>query len=307
MELKVKVDNKKVFNRIGLAIFVSMILVNIIQVIFFGIIGVVNQELLSAPWINYAGIAISFYLIGFPVFYLMIKNLPEEEKRESKTLGVFEVIKICFMSYSIVYIVNFLTNILMMLIAVIKGSEVTNPLVNMLEGSNWIWSLIFAGILSPIIEEMMFRGVILNKLRRYGDKVAIITTAILFGLFHANFSQFFYAVALGIVFAYVTLKTGTIKYSIILHIIVNMMGSVILPAVIGDGSNIVAVGCVGLALLAIVIVGLVLLIKNRKNISLLDGEIKLEKGTAFKTIWVNVGMILYVVISLVSMISILFM
>ena len=307
MELKVKVDNKKVFNRIGLAIFVSMILVNIIQVIFFGFIGVVNQELLSAPWINYAGIAISFYLIGFPVFYLMIKNLPEEEKRESKTLGVFEVIKICFMSYSIVYIVNFLTNILMMLIAVIKGSEVTNPLVNMLEGSNWIWSLIFAGILSPIIEEMMFRGVMLNKLRRYGDKVAIITTAILFGLFHANFSQFFYAVALGMIFAYVALKTGTIKYSIILHIVVNIMGGVILPAAIGDGSNIVAVGCVGLALLVIVIVGLVLLIKNRKNISLLDGEIKLEKGTAFKTVWVNVGMILYVVISLVSMISILFM
>ena len=307
MELKVKVDNKKVFNRIGLAIFVSMILVNIVQVIFFGIIRAVNQELLSAPWINYAAIAISFYLIGFPVFYLMIKNLPEEEKRESKTLGVFEVIKICFMSYSIVYIVNFLTNILMMLIAVIKGSEVTNPLVNMLEGSNWIWSLIFAGILSPIIEEMMFRGVMLNKLRRYGDKVAIITTAILFGLFHANFSQFFYAVALGMIFAYVALKTGTIKYSIILHIVVNIMGGVILPAAIGDGSNIVVAGCVGLVLLAIVIIGLVLLIKNRKNISLLDGEIKLEKGTAFKTIWVNVGMILYVVICLFSMVSILFM
>ena len=307
MELKVKVDNKKVFNRIGLAIFVSMILVNIVQVMFFGVIAVIDQELLSAPWVNYASIAISFYLIGFPVFYLMIKNLPEEEKRESKTLGVFEVIKICFMSYSIVYIVNFLTNILMMLIAVIKGSEVTNPLVNMLEGSNWIWSLIFAGILSPIIEEMMFRGVMLNKLRRYGDKVAIITTAILFGLFHANFSQFFYAVALGMIFAYVALKTGTIKYSIILHIVVNIMGGVILPAAIGDGSNMVVSGCVGLVLLAIVIIGLVLLIKNRKNISLLDGEIKLEKGTAFKTIWVNVGMILYVVICLFSMVSILFM
>ena len=307
MELKVKVDNKKVFNRIGLATFVTMILVSIIQVMFFGVIAVIDQELLSAPWVNYASIAISFYLIGFPVFYLMIKNLPEEEKRESKTLGVFEVIKICFMSYSIVYIVNFLTNLLMMLIAVIKGSEVTNPLVNMLEGSNWIWSLIFAGILSPIIEEMMFRGVMLNKLRRYGDKVAIITTAILFGLFHANFSQFFYAVALGMIFAYVALKTGTIKYSIILHIVVNIMGGVILPAAIGDGSNIVVAGCVGLVLLAIVIIGLVLLIKNRKNISLLDGEIKLEKGTAFKTIWVNVGMILYVVICLFSMVSILFM
>ena len=306
MELKVKVNNKKVFSKIGLATFVSMILVNIIQVAFFGIIGVVNQELLSAQWINYAGIAISFYLIGFPVFYLMIKKLPEEEKRESRTLGVFEVIKICVISYSLVYIVNFLTNLLMMLIAVFKGSEVINPLVNMLEGSNWIWSLIFAGILSPIIEEMMFRGVMLNKLRGYGDKIAIITTAVLFGLFHANFSQFFYAVVLGMIFAYVTLKTGTIKYSIILHIVVNIMGGVILPALIGDGSNIVVVGCVGVVLLAIVIVGLVLLVKNKKNIYLLDGEIKLEKGTAFKTIWVNVGMILYVVVCLISMISILF-
>ena len=307
MELKVKINNKKVFSKIGLATFVSMILVNIIQGIFFAVIGVVNQELLSAQWINYAAIAISFYLIGFPVFYLMIKKLPEEEKRESRTLGVFEVIKICFMSYSLVYIVNLLTNLLMMLIAVFKGSEVTNPLVNVIEGSNWIWSLIFAGILSPIIEEMMFRGIMLNKLRGYGDKIAIITTAVLFGLFHANFSQFFYAVALGMIFAYVTLKTGTIKYSIILHIVVNIMGGVILPALVGDGSNIVVVGCVGVVLLAIVIVGLVLLVKNKKNISLLDGEIKLEKGTVFKTIWVNVGMILYIVICLISMISILFM
>lgn len=307
MELKVKINNKKVFSKIGLATFVSMILVNIIQGIFFAVIGVVNQELLSAQWINYAAIAISFYLIGFPVFYLMIKKLPEEEKRESRTLGVFEVIKICIMSYSLVYIVNLLTNLLMMLIAVFKGSEVTNPLLNLLEGSNWIWSLVFAGILSPIIEEMMFRGIMLNKLRGYGDKIAIITTAVLFGLFHANFSQFFYAVALGMIFAYVTLKTGTIKYSIILHIVVNIMGGVILPALVGDGSNIVVVGCVGVVLLAIVIVGLVLLVKNKKNISLLDGEIKLEKGTVFKTIWVNVGMILYIVICLISMISILFM
>ena len=132
MELKVKINNKKVFSKIGLATFVSMILVNIIQGIFFAVIGVVNQELLSAQWINYAAIAISFYLIGFPVFYLMIKKLPEEEKRESRTLGVFEVIKICIMSYSLVYIVNLLTNLLMMLIAVFKapiGGSTTNCII----------------------------------------------------------------------------------------------------------------------------------------------------------------------------------
>ncbi|WP_304680995.1 CPBP family intramembrane glutamic endopeptidase [uncultured Clostridium sp.] len=306
MELKIKEENKKVFNRIGLAMLVSMILVNVIQIIFFDIIGKVNQDLLSASWINYIALAISYYLIGFPVFYFMIKGLPEGEKREDKKLGVWEIVKFCFISYSLMYIFNFLTNIFIILISIFKGSEVVNPLQNIIEGSSLILTLIFVGILSPIIEEMMFRGIMLNKLKRYGDKVAIITTALLFGLFHANFSQFFYATVLGLIFAYVTLKTGTIKYSIILHIFVNTMGSFIIPLIIGDGSNLVAYGCVLFLVLLISIVGLVLLIKDRKNISLLDGEVKLEKGTAFKTIWINLGMILFTVICLVSMIAVLF-
>lgn len=306
MELKIKEENKKVFNRIGLAMLVSMILVNVIQIIFFNIIGKVNQDLLSASWINYIALAISYYLIGFPVFYFMIKGLPEGEKREDKKLGVWEIVKFCFISYSLMYIFNFLTNIFIILISIFKGSEVVNPLQNIIEGSSLILTLIFVGILSPIIEEMMFRGIMLNKLRRYGDKVAIVTTALLFGLFHANFSQFFYATVLGLIFAYVTLKTGTIKYSIILHIFVNMMGSFIIPLIIGDGSNLVAYGCVLFLVLLISIVGLVLLIKDRKNISLLDGEVKLEKGTAFKTIWINLGMILFTVICLISMIAVLF-
>lgn len=306
MELKIKEENKKVFNRIGLAMLVSMILVNVIQIIFFNIIGKVNQDLLSSSWINYIALAISYYLIGFPVFYFMIKGLPEGEKREDKKLGVWEIVKFCFISYSLMYIFNFLTNIFIILISIFKGSEVVNPLQNIIEGSSLILTLIFVGILSPIIEEMMFRGIMLNKLRRYGDKVAIVTTALLFGLFHANFSQFFYATVLGLIFAYVTLKTGTIKYSIILHIFVNTMGSFIIPLIIGDGSNLVAYGCVLFLVLLISIVGLVLLIKDRKNISLLDGEVKLEKGTAFKTIWINLGMILFTVICLVSMIAVLF-
>ena len=276
------------------------------MIIFFNIIGKVNQDLLSASWINYIALAISYYLIGFPVFYFMIKGLPEGEKREDKKLGVWEIVKFCFISYSLMYIFNFLTNIFIILISIFKGSEVVNPLQNIIEGSSLILTLIFVGILSPIIEEMMFRGIMLNKLRRYGDKVAIVTTALLFGLFHANFSQFFYATVLGLIFAYVTLKTGTIKYSIILHIFVNMMGSFIIPLIIGDGSNLVAYGCVLFLVLLISIIGLVLLIKDRKNISLLDGEVKLEKGTAFKTIWINLGMVLFTVICLVSMIAVLF-
>lgn len=307
MELKTRVDDKKVFAKIGLATFICMIVVNVIQVIYYSVINLINPSLLQQPWINYVAIAISFYLIGFPIFYVMVKKLPDGEKRESKSLSVGKIILLFFMSYAILYVVNFLTTLLMMLIASIKGGEIINPIANVVGASNWIWSLIFVGILSPIVEEMLFRGIMLNKIRMYGDKVAIVTTAVLFGLFHANFSQFFYAVGLGFIFAYVTLKTGTIKYSIILHIAINIVGSVIMPAIVGDGSNIALIGVAGFILIAITIIGIVLLIINRKNIHLSEGEIKLEKGRVTKTIYLNVGMILYIALCVISMISVVMM
>ncbi|WP_195953787.1 CPBP family intramembrane glutamic endopeptidase [Clostridium saudiense] len=307
MELKTKVNDKKVFAKIGLAILVCMIVVNVIQTIYYSAINVIRPSLLEQPWVNYIAIAISFYFIGFPIFYVMVRKLPDGEKKESKSLSVGKMILLFFMSYAILYVVNFLTTILLMIIAAIKGSEIMNPIANVVGTSNWIWSLIFAGILSPIVEEMLFRGIMLNKIRMYGDKVAIITTAIMFGLFHANFSQFFYAVGLGVIFAYVTLKTGTIKYSIILHIAINIVGSVIMPSIVGEGSNIALIGVAGLVLIAITIIGIVLLINNRKNIHLSEGEIKLEKGTVAKTIYLNVGMILYIVLCVISMISVVLM
>ena len=305
MELKTRVDDKKVFAKIGLSILICMAVVNIVQSIYFMVVTVVDPALVQKPWINYLAIAISFYFIGFPIFYSMVKKLPDGEVQEVKSLSVGRIISLFFMSYAMVYILNLVTSLFLMLVGVLRGSEVINPIANVVGNSTWIWNLIFVGILSPIVEEMMFRGVMLNKMRPYGDKVAIVTTTILFGLFHANFSQFFYAVALGMIFAYVTLKTGTIKYSIILHIMVNIVGSVIMPAIVGDGSNVVLLGIASIVLIIVSIIGIILLVKNRKNISLSNGEIQLEKGTAFKTIWLNFGMIVYSVICLASMIYIL--
>lgn len=305
MELKMRVEDKKVFAKIGLAILICMIVVNVVQSIYFTVITLVDPTLVEKPWINYLAIAISFYFIGFPIFYVMVKKLPDGEKKEIKRLSVGKIIALFCMSYAMVYILNLVTSLLMMLVGFLKGSEVINPLANLVGNSTWIWSLIFVGILSPIVEEMMFRGIMLNKIKPYGDKVAIITTSILFGLFHANFSQFFYAVALGIIFAYVTLKTGTIKYSSILHIMVNIVGSVIMPAIVGDGSNTVLLGIAGIVLIIVSIIGIVLLVKNRKNVSLVDGEIQLEKGEIFKTIWLNPGMLIYSFICFVLMIYIL--
>ena len=301
-ELKTNVNVKSVFSRVGLAAAVLGVVVNLVQMIIITIFNVVNPAFESNGWFRYLLIAVIFYLIGFPICCLILKSIPDGPKREEENLTFGGFIKFFLISYFIMVLLNLFTTGFLWIVGNFKEADVVNPLESVLSNSS-IWAtIIFAGILSPIIEEVLFRGVMLNKLRTYGDKIAIITTALLFGLFHENFSQFFYAVGLGMIFAYVTLKTGTIKYSIGLHIMINMMGSVIGTQVL---SSTIATMIFGIVVWVFVIAGLILFIKDFKKTSLLPGEVTIEKGHILSETWLNVGMIINLIISLALMIYVL--
>ncbi|MCL1904360.1 MAG: CPBP family intramembrane metalloprotease [Oscillospiraceae bacterium] len=81
---------------------------------------------------------------------------------------------------------------------------------------------------AAIFEEFFCRGIILNALKPYGNGFAIIISGFLFGIMHGNFQQFFYAFVLGIVFAYITLQTGSILASTILHASFNSIAGIIM-------------------------------------------------------------------------------
>lgn len=302
LELKTNVNVKSVFSRVGLAAAVLGVVVNLAQMTIITIFNVVNPAFESNGWFRYLLIAVSFYLIGFPICCLILKSIPDGPKREEENLTFGGFIKFFLISYFIMVLLNLFTTGFLWIVGNFKEADVVNPLESVLSNSS-IWAtIIFAGILSPIIEEVLFRGVMLNKLRTYGDKIAIITTALLFGLFHENFSQFFYAVGLGMIFAYVTLKTGTIKYSIGLHIMINMMGSVIGTQVL---NSTIATMIFGIVVWVFVIAGLILFIKDFKKTSLLPGEVTIEKGHILSETWLNVGMIINLIISLALMIYVL--
>ena len=301
-ELKTNVNVKSVFSRVGLAAAVLGVVVNLAQMIIITIFNVVNPAFESNGWFRYLLIAVSFYLIGFPICCLILKSIPDGQKREEENLTFGGFIKFFLISYFIMVLLNLFTMGFLWIVGNFKGSDVVNPLENVISNSSVLATIIFAGILSPIIEEVLFRGVMLNKIRTYGDKIAIITTALLFGLFHENFSQFFYAVGLGMIFAYVTLKTGTIKYSIGLHIMINMMGGVIGTQVL---NSTIATMIFGIVVWIFVIAGLILFVKDFKKISLLPGEVTIEKGHILSETWLNVGMIINLIISLALMIYVL--
>ena len=77
--------------------------------------------------------------------------------------------------------------------------------------------LLTVAVIPGIFEEVLFRGVVLAKLRPYGKGPAIIISAVLFGLMHQNAGQFLYAMAAGLVLGFVAYETGSLLCCILIH------------------------------------------------------------------------------------------
>lgn len=83
--------------------------------------------------------------------------------------------------------------------------------------------VLIMGVVGPVSEEVVFRGVVLNGYKRSGNAFrAILFSALLFGLMHMNFNQAAYAIFLGIVMAVLVETTGSLWSSIVFHMTVNI-------------------------------------------------------------------------------------
>ncbi|MDR0357564.1 MAG: CPBP family intramembrane metalloprotease [Clostridiales Family XIII bacterium] len=86
----------------------------------------------------------------------------------------------------------------------------------------FVFVMLNAVVFGPAVEEVLFRGVALRALSRYGRNFAIVAGAILFGLYHANFPQFGHSFAAGLILGYITFRYA-IKWAIVLHCMHNLL------------------------------------------------------------------------------------
>ncbi len=83
--------------------------------------------------------------------------------------------------------------------------------------------VVLYGIVSPLAEEIVFRGIVYNRLRRqYTKWIAIVGSALLFGLYHGNVVQALYGFMLGILIAVLYEKYGSFTIPVILHSAANI-------------------------------------------------------------------------------------
>ena len=161
-----------------------------------------------------------FRLIFFvPISYYFFRNIKFKKYFKVKQkMSFIEIIYFWALISVSILLINFFTRILGINII----SKVSSIIIN---DNHWkiliIIDIMINTIIRPFLEEIVFRGVIMNDLKKYGYKVAIVINSILFGLIHYNINNTGQYIVLGIIFSYIAYKYS-LKYSILLHILCNI-------------------------------------------------------------------------------------
>ena len=98
---------------------------------------------------------------------------------------------------------------------------------DMITSNPLIVTIICAGILIPIVEEILFRGLIFNRIKhQYNFVAGLLISSLLFGIYHGNIVQGIYATILGIFLGFAYHKTKSILIPIFIHMSGNTFVSI---------------------------------------------------------------------------------
>lgn len=285
-------EPKKIVSRSFLALFILAVTVNIVQIIIQLLGTKYAPKIVNSDWYQWALTVVSFIIVGFPVYYFIIRKIPDTPKKEIVRIKPAHFIMFFFICVAVMYITNFFTQIIVVFVTFIKGGELINPAAEAIFNGNFTVTLIYVSVIAPIYEEVIFRKLLLNKLRRFGDVPAILMTGFAFGLFHFNLLQFFYATTLGFLFAYITIRTNTILYSVILHMMINFISTGITPFVLNK--NIIAMMLTALWVMVSITIGVIFFILNIRKIKLEKSEPLMK----FSSYFLNPGALLFGAVSI---------
>lgn len=324
-------ENRKHFSKLGLLFLTGLLFTDVLAYAVGKILKVTHPEWIADPNINMLLANSLQYLIGMPFLIFLVERIPGQrlQQKKMKTGHFFIALLMCM---AVAYASNIAGNIITTMIGIAKGSMVEN--VNLLIGSetNLFLNFIIIAVCAPFYEEYIFRKLIVDRTVRYGQGVAVVMSGLMFGLAHGNLNQFAFAFTIGMFFAFIYVKTGKLRYSIAMHMFFNFYSGVVLMGVMRhmhfdeymkaalEGNVQAAMQVmtdaapawglftilVGLAFSA-GLAGLILLIVFWKRFKLERGnETLIPNGKRFVTIFCNVGMAMYCLYFITSIVLQLF-
>lgn len=327
-------DNLKLvrrhFSKLGLMYFFGTLILVGIQLLECFVINTFFPDIMDHYTAYFLILMLPMYVISMPLMGLLIKTVPKEPAPEKKKMTVGQWIIAFMISYAGMFLANILGNIITMIISALKGSAVSNDILN-IATSNEVWcNVLVMVLLAPIAEELLFRKLLIDRTVKYGEGISILFSALFFGLFHGNLNQFAYAFVIGGIFAFIYVKTRNIKYTIFIHMLLNFLGSVvslalfnlsgysellsasdmtqeeIMQVVMNHLPGMLLFVVYFLIIIGLTIAGIVLFCINLSKIHLGKTEYTVPKGKRFVIYFINLGVLLFMIYWIVNIIIQLF-
>lgn len=165
---------------------------------------------------------ISAFLALFLPAYLYLKQ--KEKKYFSEVIDDVKIDSLIFLSGAIGIIAQFtgiLANLPINIILSKFGARITSTIPRQASIITYFISIFCYALLPAVLEEVIFRKIVFNYFRQYGNKSAILISSFLFALMHLSFENFAAPFVMGIIFAFMMAHTNRLIYPIISHFTLN--------------------------------------------------------------------------------------
>lgn len=179
---------------------------------------------------------IILYPIGFSVIFIIFRKISKGYK-DQRIKTCFQkpqmpagwVVKWIFLTIGATYAAAYISTFLFMIIEFLTGIKLSEAEASPENNSIGIMTtLISAPLFAPLFEELFFRGTLYRNVQKYGKWSMMIIAGFTFGIWHANYPQFLFAMTMGIFSCFLFEKTKSIIPSMIVHFIINSFGALML-------------------------------------------------------------------------------
>lgn len=176
-------------------------------------------------FVGYEILNMLLYMLFLPVPVMVLALLTRSRINPFPSRPVKPWLLLCLIptGMAMAIVSNVVTNYFMMFMTSLGVPYPEFP-DTLLPNTTSLWlNILSTAVLPALVEELIFRGYMQGTLKPYGERMAVILTAFIFGLFHGNILQFPFAFLLGLVMGWMTVQTGSIWPAVLTHFGNNLM------------------------------------------------------------------------------------
>lgn len=134
-----------------------------------------------------------------------------------KSVGIFIFALMCNLGFTV------LGNLLIQAVSAVFSMEISNTVQEGLFSSNVIMQLMGIGIVVPVMEEVLFRGLVYNRFKDYNKEwLSGILGAAVFAIYHGNLMQIIFAFPMALIITETYRRNKTLAAPILFHVTVNI-------------------------------------------------------------------------------------